>query len=105
VFVTGSSDFRYTTVAYDSATGAQLWVATEPAPGGYSTTSSLGLSPDGTRVFVTGKIQTSQTESEATTIAYEATTGRRLWLARYSAMGNDVNGGSDLTVSPDGATV
>ncbi len=57
VFVTGGSDGSgaiddYATVAYDAATGTQLWAARYAGPGnGYDTGIAVDVSPDGARVF------------------------------------------------------
>jgi hypothetical protein len=61
VFVTGYSNqgtaagFDYATVAYDAATGAQLWVSSYNGPGnGGDSAFSVAVSPSGGTVFVTG---------------------------------------------------
>src|SRR5439155_1842695 len=53
VFVTGTSpeplgDDDYATVAYDGATGSQLWVTRMSVPNRDDLPQSLGVSPDGT---------------------------------------------------------
>src|SRR5262249_7575429 len=61
VFVTGSVNGPHghgqiATVAYRAATGAQLWVARYHGPvNTNSTATSVVVSPDGQRVFVTGR--------------------------------------------------
>jgi glucose dehydrogenase len=52
VFVTGTSGADYATVAYKAATGARLWASR--LNGGQTSQPSLAVSPDGTKVFVTG---------------------------------------------------
>jgi len=60
VFVTGSSAGAnntddYATVAYNSATGAQLWVSRCNGPGGQTDIPfAIGISPNGRAVYVTG---------------------------------------------------
>jgi outer membrane protein assembly factor BamB len=110
VFVTGSStgvagNPDYATIAYDASTGAQLWVQRYTAPtNGHEFASSLGVSPDGTKVFVTGGSQ-QPVSFHFATIAYDASTGRQLWLRDYHRLqfGNDY--GTSLGVSPDGTKV
>ena len=112
VFVTGSStgrtnDGEYATVAYDAATGAQLWARRYQGSvdvGDFSGASDLGVSPDGSAVFVTGRDETSFVDEEYATVAYDATTGARLWVARYSGA-EGTNYATALGVSPDGSAV
>ena len=117
VFVTGSSATsgsldgdRYTgfaTIAYNAATGARLWLRRYSGPRrGFDGGSKVVVSPDGTRVYVTGGILDGKaTGYDYATIAYNAATGARLWVARYSGPGNGDDGASDLAVSPGGSRV
>jgi len=74
VFVTGysrgaTSQLDYSTVAYNAATGAQLWVRRYTGPGTSGDgASSVAVSPAGNMVFVTG--QSTATVSNFATIAY-----------------------------------
>src|SRR6266567_3263147 len=87
VFVTGTS-FRnggessgMATVVYDASDGAQLWVARLNSPFGNTGASAI-VSPGGNRVFVTGNVQNKVGNAEYGTVAYNATTGARLWARR-----------------------
>jgi DNA-binding beta-propeller fold protein YncE len=76
VYATGSSNKAgisgFGTVAYHAATGARVWAARYAGPFGYSAGRSVAVSPDSSRVFVTGL---SATDSQAlgdafATVAY-----------------------------------
>jgi DNA-binding beta-propeller fold protein YncE len=54
VFVTGASGANYATLAYNTVTGARLWVKRYRGPVNISFAVALTVSPDGSRVFVTG---------------------------------------------------
>src|SRR6266702_1696999 len=80
VFVTGQPG--YTTIAYDAATGAQLWVKHYVAG---TSPKAVVASPDGSTVYVTGTSPGTGTlgHPDYVTIAYNAATGARRWLSRY----------------------
>jgi DNA-binding beta-propeller fold protein YncE len=103
VFVTGMSvgsgtGDDYATAAYDSATGAQLWVQRYGA-GGDDVPVGLSVSPDGTRLFVAG----TDGDSNFATIAYDTATGAQLWVEILD--GGFEDGARDVAVSPDGSRV
>jgi hypothetical protein len=87
--------------------GQPLWVARYhgPASPANGATDAV-MSPDGTKVFVTG-YSIGHAGSAFATIAYRTTTGARLWVARYPAGGKFFSGGSphSIAVSPDGTMV
>jgi DNA-binding beta-propeller fold protein YncE len=76
VFVTGTSDGAtsqsdYATIAYNAATGAQLWVKRYNGPAnGNDWAGSLAVSPNGGKVFVTGGSTGPGSGYDYTTIAY-----------------------------------
>src|SRR5712691_2480556 len=105
VFVTGTSDGRtpgeYATLAYSAATGRQLWVSRYYGPGKLDYgASAVAVSPDGSRVFVTGTSSGRTTDGDYATVAYSAATGRQLWVSRYRGYEAE-----SVAVSPDGTTV
>ena len=112
VYVTGSSTgartgFDYATVAYSAATGAQLWVRrfSGPGPRGEDQAVSLAVSPGGGKVFVTGYSQGARSGFDYATIAYNAATGARLWVALYNGPANNGDFAASLAVGPGGGRV
>ena len=112
VFVTGASEgvghsaFGYATVAYNAATGAQLWARRYNGPGnGFSTAWSVAVSPGGTRVFVTGSSQGTGSGQDSATVAYNAATGAQLWAQRYNGPANGSDYALSVAVSPGGTRV
>ena len=110
VFVTGQSDgsvgFEYATIAYDAATGTQQWVSRFKGPTGLgNVANALGVSPDGSRVFVTGGSAGTGTESDYATVAYDAATGTQQWVTRYNGPASRLDQANALGVSTDGSRV
>ena len=112
VFVTGASEGDgndYLTVAYDALDGAELWQERYSGPGGGDKDDWPGavvVSPDGSRVFVIGTSEGPSTTSDYATLAYDASTGRPLWIRRYTSRCptcDDV--ATHGTLSPDGSTL
>jgi WD40 repeat protein len=102
--VNGEVSHDYLTLAYDAATGARIWKRLYTHPVGYSEdlAAALGLSPDGSSVFVTGASDDGVFTDYAT-VAYKASTGRHLWTARWGRPDEDA--ARTLSVSPDGSRV
>jgi outer membrane protein assembly factor BamB len=109
VYVTGTSVFgdtgpctglAYGTVAYNAATGAQLWAACW-ADGDEA--AALAVSPDGARVYVTGDASCGDQCQNYGTVAFDAATGARLWARQYG--GGGVDAAAAVAVSPDGKKV
>jgi outer membrane protein assembly factor BamB len=65
----------FLTIAYDAATGAQLWKRVFSA----AFVNDLAVSPSGDRIITVG---TSDTGLEVVTVAYDATVGTKLWVRR-----------------------
>jgi hypothetical protein len=112
VFVTGesfglSSGFDYATLAYAASTGNRLWVRRYNGPeNGNDTALSVAVSPDGSTVLATGYSIGAANNTEFATIAYDASSGSKVWLRRYGGPGaNGAAGASFVAVSPDGSKV
>jgi DNA-binding beta-propeller fold protein YncE len=111
VFVTGRSTgsgtgYDYATVAIDAATGAGLWTQRYNGTGnGTDEANAIAVSPNGTRVFVTGSSPGTTSANDYATAAYDATTGSPLWVKRYNGLGNVDDYGKSVQVSPDGTKV
>jgi putative pyrroloquinoline-quinone binding quinoprotein len=109
VFVTGTSGnlgaLDYITIAYDATTGARLWKRRFSSPLGISRdeAAAIGVSPDGSSVFVTGAADGGPAESDYLTVAYDAHTGQQRWTARHE--GPYRESARTLAVSPDGSAV
>lgn len=108
-FVTGSSESApngpvyYATIAYDVADGHELWVARDNRPGGGA--KSVVVSPDGTRVFVTGVVDSGANAADYGTIAYSAANGTELWFANYDDPVHYLDFANKIAISPDGTSV
>jgi outer membrane protein assembly factor BamB len=111
VFVTGESTGStsggdYATVAYNASTGAKLWVQRYNGSGsGPDYASALGVSPEGSAVFVTGAAYGSRNGEDYVTVAYDASTGAKLWMARYNGRADGDDFAYAIGVSPDGSSL
>jgi DNA-binding beta-propeller fold protein YncE len=97
---------RFEVVAYDASSGARLWVERYDPGGRFSTEDAyaLAVSPDDTKVFVTGR--SGAIGTAFATVAFDAATGKRLWASRYELPGDSYyNVALAIAVSPDGTNV
>ena len=96
----------HTTAHTAAAGGTRLWLAQFPS--GTTRTGSataLAVSPVKPIVYVTGST-VRNTRGHDTTVAYNATTGTRLWVATLGNIGGHHQDGTPgIAVSPDGSTV
>src|SRR5262249_26271216 len=92
------------TVAYDEATGTQVWNALHPGGSG-AAANALTVSPDGAAVYVTGSSASPANGTDNTTIAYDAATGSQRWLSDYNGPGNGDDSARAITTSADGTKV
>jgi DNA-binding beta-propeller fold protein YncE len=108
VFVTGKSQVSqfndYATVAYDAATGHQLWAKGYNGPlNNDDEATSVAASPTSGTVYVTGFSWGNGTAADYATIAYNATTGAQQWVKRYNGPpGNGNDEATSMAVSPAG---
>jgi WD40 repeat protein len=106
VFVTGSSDNDYATVAYNASTGVRLWARRYNDPtDGDDRAASVAASPDGTLVFVTGSSYGHNGFYDYVTLAYDAASGAKRWLGRYDGPAHGHDYAAALGVGPDGYAV
>ena len=110
VFVTGriatTVCWDYVTLAYDAATGALLWQMSYNGPANQDDAAyAVGVSPDGTKVYVTGGSVGATPYNDYATVAYDATTGVQLWVSRYDGPAQNEDTPTSLAVSRDGTKV
>ena len=108
VFVTGTGGRAgkpnaYTTIAYSTATGAQLWLRRYSVSGNLEAIAhSVVVSPSGDTVYVTGDSLGDKTgiHVDYATLAYRAATGAQLWVQRYNGPANGIDAAQSAAVSP-----
>jgi hypothetical protein len=112
LYVAGTSDDGtftdddFVTIAYDAATGHQLWSARYNGPGnGEDIGQAIATSPGGRTVYVAGTSDGGATGDDYAVVAYDAATGQRLWTARYNGPAGGTQLAAGLTVAPSGTTV
>jgi hypothetical protein len=81
------SDSVLTTIAYDSATGSQLWRASYNSVVGLDNGRAVASSPSGKQVYVAAVSDTGHFDLDYVTAAYNATNGALLWAKRYTGLG------------------
>lgn len=107
----GSLD--YVVLTYRTLDGRLLWTRTYSGakPAGVDALKDIGVSPDGTRVYVTGESSGTRREydNDYFTVAIRTRGGRRgsvAWEARYDGIGDGRSDrGAALTVAGDGTVL
>ena len=110
VYVTGDSyssggaGYGYGTVAYDAVTGNQLWQARfDGGRGGFNSATQIATTAGAVLVSGQATAPDASNGNDATTVAYDSTTGRQLWLASVAPARSD-DYARALETSPDGRT-
>jgi WD40 repeat protein len=88
--------------------GTQLWVSRYNGPGrDDDSPAAVAAGPGGKRVFVTGSSPGAGAfwNAEFATVAYQASTGARLWVSRYDNPGGNNDHAVSVAVSPRGGRV
>jgi hypothetical protein len=89
-----------------AAPGSTLWVSRyDGRAHGGDRARAMGVSPDGSMVFVTGNSYNTDGRGHYATVAYDAATGAKVWVSRYDGLAYKTIAPSALGVSPDGSTV
>src|SRR5258708_10712963 len=97
--------FVYATVAYNTATGAEIWRSRYATPGHGNYADALAVSPDGDTVYVTGTTCSGPNPQHYTTVAYNAATGAQIWARQLTAGPGSQILTASLAVGPHGSTV
>jgi len=109
VYVTGVGGFGSSrgdavTVAYDAASGAQLWVQALNHPGRRTAAASaVAVSPAGHTVYVAG-VTGGATRADYFTVAYKAATGAPRWTRFYAGPAGGA-AATAVAAGPGGRTV
>ena len=109
VYVAGGDGADALVVAYDVATGAQLWRTVWAGPvGERDWLEALAVAPDGSRVYATGfandPVGSSKNLVDLVLLALDAATGQVLWQALPDPLALE-DRGFVLAASPDGSRV
>jgi hypothetical protein len=108
-YVAGYSDgldtsLDFTTIAYDLASGARLWLS-RMARDSWDRSSSIAVDPDGEHVVVAGNVQDVYGYDHATLVSYRSTDGSEQWrsVARgWPRSDTSVSEGDAVAVGSDG---
>ncbi len=88
-----------------ATTPPRVWAKTYDGPASQDDFGqAVAVSPNGTRVFTTGRSVSNSTSEDYATVAYDSS-GTQLWAKRYDGPGHLIDEANAIAVSPDGARV
>ena len=104
LYVSGFTEARsgiwdWATVAYDVATGAELWTTRFEIGAFFAQPDTLGVAPDDSRLYVGGG---QSFGGDTTVLAYDAATGTQVWRSDYSRPGSGIEFHTELLPTADG---
>jgi DNA-binding beta-propeller fold protein YncE len=106
VYVARTSGLAFAVVAHDATTGARIWSVRTRGPGGAQIfAEAVAISPDGSRLFVTGDVEETIDTRSPFTVAYDTSDGSILWSTQRSVLKNIEFIPQRIAVSPNGAHV
>jgi sugar lactone lactonase YvrE len=111
IYATGFSDGvgtddDFLTMAYEPSQGGKVWAARYNGPvGSYDDGNRIVVSPDGSKVVVTGLSAGPQGSREAATISYRAASGHVRWTKRFDGKTTATDSLNGLAIAPDSSTV
>jgi DNA-binding beta-propeller fold protein YncE len=101
-YSSGGHGLDYATVAYDASTGAVKWSNRYDGTGhGTDEPRGIAVSPDGTKVAVTGQSWGATGDYDYATIVYDVATGNQVWRRRYDGDDNNDDEGFAVQFTPD----
>lgn len=109
VFVTGTVQYFATdqsfvaTNAYNASTGALVWSAS--FYGAFHRAAAVTIAADASTVFVTCAFDSGAGNNGYAVVAYDASTGAKLWVSVYKGPAGSYSTPAALAVSPDGSEV
>lgn len=106
-FATGNKGWDdFLLVAYDAASGAELWSSRLDAPEGHDRTAAIAVSPANDVAVVTGTVENfdDDRDRDYLTIGYDLGSGEILWTARYDGPVSGREHVYSVAFNPDGMT-
>ena len=106
--VGSATDSHMVTVAYDAATGAQLWARTwDNRPDGTDNAKTIAVTRNGKTVVIGGVTTTASDGLDYVTVAYDTAKGRELWSRTHNGLRptNGTDSLNGIAVSPNSEAV